>query len=291
MRVRPWSIRWSILIVAAALGFAGQAGAEEARAGDAVARARELSDAGLAQFRQGDYDGALDAFGRSYEIAPEPALLFNIAQAYRKKGDCKGALDYYQRFRGAVDVQTANRARVSVHIERMQACLRGAEATLGEPLDTARPAAPPGPATEAAPASPAAPEFELPRQSPIVALSPPVVESPSGRRFRLAGITVGAAGVVTLVAAIAASLRSASIADRVSNAFDQGGPATPALDQLVSQGRAYQTASEVLYATGVAAVLTGAVLYYWGARRPGRSRATATGSGDRAAVSFTFSFF
>jgi tetratricopeptide (TPR) repeat protein len=49
-------------------------------------------------YNLGDYDQAVALFRESYELSREPALLFNIAQAYRLKGDCSHALEAYRHF-------------------------------------------------------------------------------------------------------------------------------------------------------------------------------------------------
>ncbi len=286
--------RWLLTLVALS-AVAPRAKAREAQpVPDDLALARASSDAGLDKFRQGDYDGALEAFRQSYALAPEPALLFDMAQAHRRKGECQAALDDYRRFLAAVDRQTASQAKVAGHIEKMEACVRDAAATPDSRSDPLAAALSPPPAPAAlAQTSPAPPPIELQHQGPVLSLSAPASDPSSGRRLRIVGLTIGAVGVATLVAAVAASLRMASIEDRVSNAFQQGGPSTPALDQLVSEGRTYQTASQVLYAGGAAALLTGGAIYYWGARQRARPRfkPMVTGSRDHALVSLAVSFF
>jgi len=40
------------------------------------------------------YDEALEALLQAYNLAPEPALLFNIGKLYQDQGDCKNSLEY-----------------------------------------------------------------------------------------------------------------------------------------------------------------------------------------------------
>jgi tetratricopeptide (TPR) repeat protein len=63
-------------------------------------QARSYSASGMAAYRQGRYDEALASFKRAYELVRVPLLLFNIAQAYRLKGDafCKDAAGAYDQF-------------------------------------------------------------------------------------------------------------------------------------------------------------------------------------------------
>jgi tetratricopeptide (TPR) repeat protein len=53
---------------------------------------------GLARYEAGDFDGAMDAFDAGYAVDPRPAFLFAAAQAARRSGDCRRAIDYYDRF-------------------------------------------------------------------------------------------------------------------------------------------------------------------------------------------------
>src|SRR5215831_5920982 len=44
------------------------------------------------------YADAIDEYEAAYKLFPSPRFLYNIAQAYRLKGDAKNAVVYYQRF-------------------------------------------------------------------------------------------------------------------------------------------------------------------------------------------------
>lgn len=48
--------------------------------------------------REGDYVGAAAAFGRRYEETGDPAFLFGQAQALRRAGDCRAAIEVFERF-------------------------------------------------------------------------------------------------------------------------------------------------------------------------------------------------
>jgi tetratricopeptide (TPR) repeat protein len=53
---------------------------------------------GLSRYEAGDFEGAMDAFDAGYAVEPRPAFLFAAAQAARRSGDCRRAIDYYDRF-------------------------------------------------------------------------------------------------------------------------------------------------------------------------------------------------
>src|SRR5438132_1155241 len=44
------------------------------------------------------FDQAVAEYLRAYQLAPLPALLFNIARSYRQANDPLNALKYYQRY-------------------------------------------------------------------------------------------------------------------------------------------------------------------------------------------------
>lgn len=74
--------------------------AERAPTDDAPASARRLAADAKARFDAGDYSGAIAGYGEAYRRHPSPGLLFNLAQAYRLRGDCSHAsLMYHQYLR------------------------------------------------------------------------------------------------------------------------------------------------------------------------------------------------
>jgi len=60
--------------------------------------ARRLSNHGRALHDLGDYQQAIVAYQEAYLIAPEPRILFNMAQAYRLAGNCDDAAHLYRRY-------------------------------------------------------------------------------------------------------------------------------------------------------------------------------------------------
>jgi tetratricopeptide (TPR) repeat protein len=109
----------AVLALVAACGWAR---ADE----DDAARARALSNQGLAEYRQGRYTDAIRSFEASYAIAPLPALVFDMAQAYRLLGRCPEALQLYRRYLAeAGDVP--NRGAVEARVAELETCARAAE--------------------------------------------------------------------------------------------------------------------------------------------------------------------
>jgi tetratricopeptide (TPR) repeat protein len=90
-----------ILLVATCLLLAlpGRALADEA--GEARKQAKAMYQKAEQHLAAGRYDDAIAAYKKSYELAPAPLLLYNIAQTYRRKGDRATAITYYEKYLAA----------------------------------------------------------------------------------------------------------------------------------------------------------------------------------------------
>jgi tetratricopeptide (TPR) repeat protein len=97
---------------------------------DLTPTARELSDQALRQYQAGDYDAAIESFTAAFALSNNPGLLFNVAQAYRLKGDCEHARDYYLRYLNTVP-DTPFKPSLERRMAEMEACVkdRGRAAT------------------------------------------------------------------------------------------------------------------------------------------------------------------
>jgi tetratricopeptide (TPR) repeat protein len=76
-------------------------GAQADEAAKKRAEAKLHYEAGDRAFRLGDFDRAISEFKASYDLSGVPLLLYNVAQAYRQKGDNKQALFFYQQYLAA----------------------------------------------------------------------------------------------------------------------------------------------------------------------------------------------
>ena len=154
---------------------------------DLTPTARELSDLALRQYQRGELDAAIESFMAAFALSDNTGLLFNIAQAYRLKGDCALAKEYYGRYLAA-----APRSHLKPSVERrvveMESCARAGRA--------ADPPARPAPPVERVP-PPLSPTVPAPRSGvpvPIAAsLSVPVVPAPSSRRLTVTWMLRGSA--------------------------------------------------------------------------------------------------
>ncbi len=89
-----------------------------ARADDA-GTARELFTQGNTFYDLGQFDKAIDAWQRGYQLKNDPGFLYNIGQAYRTMGDAEKAIFFYKRY--LINAPKAkNRAEVEQKIEALQ---------------------------------------------------------------------------------------------------------------------------------------------------------------------------
>lgn len=94
---------------------------------------KAVTEMGVRLYEQGDFPGAIQAFTLGYSLRPKPLFLFNIAQAYRKSGHDKTALEFYEKFI-RIDPKSPYRAEADAYIALLRGRLR---------LDVAPPRPPP----------------------------------------------------------------------------------------------------------------------------------------------------
>jgi tetratricopeptide (TPR) repeat protein len=125
--------------------------------------ARQHYERGTALFDLRRYREAAAEYEAAFELKNEPALLFNIAQAYRAAGDYEAALRSYRAYLRRTG-DPPNRAEVERYIGKLEeqreaqraAARLGASAPAPQPAPPAGPLAlkPSAPATRASPTTP-----------------------------------------------------------------------------------------------------------------------------------------
>jgi tetratricopeptide (TPR) repeat protein len=89
----------AVLVGLAGLSFAAMLTSAPARADeDATEQARQHYAKGKQAFDLGKWDDAIAEFEDAYRLRSDPTFLFNMAQAYRRKGDLQRALDLYKNY-------------------------------------------------------------------------------------------------------------------------------------------------------------------------------------------------
>src|SRR5262245_43807537 len=110
MRRKIWRVHTSklralflcALISSAAAILAVREPAAEAKGAKAskenTEKARELFEQGKTSYNLGDFDKAIEQWKAGYELKADPIFLFNVAQAYRQKGDLPKAVFFYKTY-------------------------------------------------------------------------------------------------------------------------------------------------------------------------------------------------
>jgi tetratricopeptide (TPR) repeat protein len=236
-------------------------------------RAEELYSEGDKLYNLAEYDKAIEKFKEAYLLSKEPLLLYNIAQAYRQKGDCANALKFYKNYlREAPDAE--NKETVDKRVVEMDECVKKAQSGEPRPVDH----------TETTP-------------DPKPDSRPPPVERPAprGGGKKLAGLVTAGVGVVLVGTGVyfssVAAGKAGDIEDECAMGCDFANPDIAALDE---EGKAAERNAIVLYAVGGVAVAGGVGLWLWGrsearaSQRPSMAVVPARGGG--AVVTWAFDF-
>jgi tetratricopeptide (TPR) repeat protein len=280
----------SCLLAALVLALASPAlGADSA-----TEQARQHYEIGTQQYDLGHWDDAIREFEKAYELRPDPSFLYNLAQAYRRKGDARRALDLYKNYLAKVP-KAPQRPEIEGRINSLQKQIEEAapaqparpalEPTVTSPELPTSPADVPAPTEASATSSPqVSPEpAALPATSPVApparrsSQAPPaatgttsgptpfvadaaaIQPAPRGRGLRIAGLTCGGLGVV----AVGLGLLEGVMAYYASRKVATEAQFNPSED---TAGKRFQDAELGYYVVGAGLLATGAVLYYFGAR-------------------------
>ncbi len=279
--------RITSLFIAAALVFFATGHAQAQSAGDKE-KAKLLHEAGLAEYQAGRYGAAVDAFRHAYKLVPAPGILFNLAQAYRLKGDCKSARRSYKKFL-KVSTDAGQTAAAKEHLATLTKC---AGDTPPPPVaapapTTAPPVAAPAPQPQPAPAPAPAPVAQpSPAPAPQIAAAPvpapnqplaatrvePVpagtivattpVDHHPGRAKRMAGIGLGSAGAAFLIISVYHGLKARGDANELDSFYEEGGAWTPELADREDSLDRNRTRAIGFGLVGAVA-LTGGGIFYW----------------------------
>jgi tetratricopeptide (TPR) repeat protein len=258
----------SILVAAAIAAASAPAAAQGEVTASIPVKARMLADRGRAFPAAGDSPHAIAAFTQAYVIAPSPALLFNLAQAYRLLGNCDDAALLYRRYL-ATGPRPEERTLAEAHLAKVEQC-------------TSKLAQPPPIATEAA--SPAmGPTLD-------VIAAPATAPAPSSKAHIEKdiglGLTIG--GGVALAVAAGYAVRAHDAANDVSAAFVKHAPGKD-VAPLDARGRAAAATARVLGIGGALGVGAGVVMYVIGRHTEAAPVAVApTSHGVEVSMSWGF---
>jgi tetratricopeptide (TPR) repeat protein len=113
--------------------------------------ARAYNQKATAAFALGKYAAAADYFEKAFELKPDPALLYNAAQAHRMAGDKERALALYQNYVRVYGGSPGQRADVEKHIEELKKAIEHDKEVATSPPTNTEPISPAAAAETAPP--------------------------------------------------------------------------------------------------------------------------------------------
>ncbi len=220
--------------------------AEKAVSGDAVARSRQLYADGEAAFDAGDYSHAIKAFEATFAASRQPALLWNVAQSYRKQFEIDHDLATLRRARTVyrnyleLSPSASDRAEAESAAREVEGEIARHEKAAAERAAAEREAA------ERASAERRFSAEEAVRRAPAP-------------RSRVAAFTLIGTGAALLAAGMTFSLLAGSAVAEVNHTGAPGMPA-PFANEADNYARAptYSLLSYIGYGVGAAALISGA---------------------------------
>lgn len=241
-----------VLAALALLSVSTRAGADE------PGEAEQLYNQGQAAFDAKRYGDALAAWQKSYDLSHEPGLLFNLAQAYRlrgQKGDCAHAAVAYRKFI-AQEPMSSRRSIAERFATDSESC--------------------------------AAAETPTTTTAPDVTSSDAGASgrSPSGRGKQIAGIAIVGGGALLVATGFYFGHEATSLGDEVTRACASGcdwavyGPKD-------ADGRDAQRNQYIFHGLGITALVGGSVLYWLGSRERATPRMAIVPRPDGAAVTWS----
>ena len=239
--------------------------------GDALQEAKDHYDRGMAHYELGEFGAAVEEFKAAFALSQAPGLLFNLAQASRLNKDYEQSLHFYRSYL-RVRPDAANRDDVEKRIAELEPIVEARRRAEMEKLS----ANTPPPVDVGAP----------PPASPAVTRALP----PSGKKVRVAGLVVGAAGVALVGGGIGLGVAALDAEHQLSSLATQMGSWSPAEASRYQTGQREAAAATGLYVAGGVAVATGVVLYAvgWRMDRARFAVAPVPGGGAQAVWSCAF---
>ena len=286
---------WLLALTASMALFGGVALAEESAAETQAASAEEVEAARAAfwqaheQYTAGNYREAVALFEQSYSIYPQNEVLFNIALAHAKGGDCDAAQQTLQRYLGANPEESAR--------EQAQAKFEGSGTPCSfEPEPNVTVAGPPAP--PAAP-PPTAPPPAAPPAAPLPTPPTPINKVPSTQgpspqvvdltdassssywtRARVFGWSLVGAGAVAAGAALFFDERRRSARDEAEMIASDQSDAGDRVSELEADYNRARTLTGVTAVSAAAFTLAGVGLLVLGANDEGSAALAIDRQGD-----------
>lgn len=274
-------MKWLLAVVAIASLDARLALAEN------ISAAREHYQRGTTLYDLQRYADAAKEYEAAYEAKPDPALLFNIGQAYRFAGDYSRAIGAFRSYLRRLP-RSGNREEVDARIVEMQKLLDDQKANQQKP-----------PGGTISPVEMRPREPEAPAEPVVPAPAPRVVDAPStvgvdhgtaksARTKKIAGLAVAGFGV----AAIAVGAAFAVLAKSAFDEINTPAPGYVFRPETRDALKTDQVLEAVFFAVGGAAVVAGVTVAVlgWREARAGAHRARLNVGGSLAGAALQLGF-
>jgi hypothetical protein len=239
----------AVVVMGASGGTARAAGPSEAD----IEAAKVHYQSGAQYYEGGSYDDAIREFNEAYRLSKATALLYNISQAYEKKGDYANARDFLKRYIDAGELEEGE-------LPGLHEKLRTFDQKLKE-----QPKPPPREAPRPTPPPPPAPTVTAPPPAPPTTTAPPPYAAPAAtepsRPFRTVKWIAGGASVVCLGLATVFALDAKSQQKTIEDNQGRGLPYDQTLQDAYSRGQRDTTLTVVFGLAGVAAAATTVVMF------------------------------
>jgi tetratricopeptide (TPR) repeat protein len=207
-------------------------------------------------FDLSDWDTAIRELQTAHQQHPDPAYLFNLAQAYRLKGDCLAAFDQYKAFLREPSISEEQGRYAQGFVDDIAPCARRRRA-------------------------------EIQDAHRIAAMPVPVERHRRGTR--LAGYITMGAGLVSVAAGAMFLVRADRASDRVSRALAVDPVIwTDVLEEDERIGRRDNKLGIAFVAIGGAALVGGGVLWWSGRTRIETIVIEPSASGATGSVTWSF---
>ncbi|MBA2543728.1 MAG: hypothetical protein H0V17_29060 [Deltaproteobacteria bacterium] len=245
---------------------------------------------GKKKYAEGDYLGAAASFDQAFRNDPDPAYIFNVGQAYRRRAeaksgileeDCFKSMTAYRQFLELI-AEPPNRKEVDTYIKEMERCAGKLALEPVKPVD-----------------KPIDKPIHKPIDTPIERPIDKPIESSRDPK-QLVGIGLGAAGVVACgfgiyfarLGARKAKEHDAIITtanERPNGQMDLTPTELSALEVLDEEGHSADVKTYVAFGVGGAMVIGGTLLYLFSSSST-EQKVTVAPSRDGAMVFGSFRF-
>lgn len=218
----------------------------------ATPSARQLVDDAQKSYAKGDYAEAARLLEAASKLDPSGRILFNLARALEKANEVEKAIVIYESYldRPDAELQAMKRARKALAVLYRLKPPAAKEEPKPPTVET-----PPAPEERPVITTPVEPVKEVVAPPPAVVVAP-VIEQPSSRPLRTAGLIGLIAGGAVAGVGLGLGLWAQGTAAQARASFD------PTLKpQLVSATLQRATFTDVAWATAAGLVVTGAVLF------------------------------